>query len=61
MRETADVKRVSGVDQLFEKIDTYSEIDMLMAKVTNDVLKVGKRKDLGGFVELLEKRFPISM
>lgn len=56
---SAEMKMVSRFYQFFVQRDTNSDISLLMAKVTDDLLMVGKRSDLESFMELLGKLFPI--
>lgn len=51
----AGFRRVGGIDQLFFKQDTNSAVTIMIAKVTDDVLIVGRRIDLEELVELLGK------
>lgn len=51
--------RVSGIDQLFIKLGNNISNTMMMSKVTDDLLMVGRKIELKAFVKFIGKRFPI--
>lgn len=50
------LKHVSGVDQLFCKIDTNGDMFLLMAKVTDELIITGNNYDPEYFVGMLGRR-----
>lgn len=51
--------KLSGVDQLFVRRDNNGSVTLMLAKVTDDLMMVGKREVLDEFLGALNKRFPI--
>lgn len=59
LTEEAGIERVSRVAKCFVKIDTKGLIFLMMAKVTDDLMMVGSRDRMEGFVAELGKMFYI--
>lgn len=54
------METVTGVSQLFIKRGAEGNIQMIMAKITDDLLFAGSKERMGQFVESIQARFSIS-
>ena len=60
MIEQAGMERVHGISQLFIRRDTSGNVQLLIAKVTDDFLLGGTHASMKHFTELLKQRFDVG-
>lgn len=60
MTEHVGMEIVFGVSQLFVKRNTCEDIQLLIAKVTDDFLLGGMNSEMENFTEMLRQRFDVG-
>lgn len=56
----AGMQRVNGISQLYMRRDSKGQINLILAKVTDDILIAGNVDEIQQFIQLISQRFKIS-